>query len=114
LLTDLLRQVVTLWTIELDLARAELAESSARAARGIVKLAVGAVFLLAGFFFLLAALTAFLVRLGLPIDLSCLIVAVAASVAGWLALSSGARAFEPRKLLPRRSIEQISSFIRRT
>lgn len=113
LLADLVRQVSSLWTIELDLARAELSESSSRAAAGLVKVAAGAVFLLAGLFFLLAALTAFLVRLGLPVDLSCLIVAVVALIGGGLALRAGAQAFQPSKLLPRRSIEQISSLMRR-
>jgi hypothetical protein len=113
LLADLVRQVSSLWTIELDLARAELSESSSRAVVGIVKVAVGAVFLLAGLFFLLAALTAFLVRLGLPVDLSCLIVAVVALIGGGLALRAGARAFQPSNLLPRRSIQQVSSLIRR-
>jgi len=113
LLADLVRQVSSLWTIELDLARAELSESSSRVAAGLVKVAVGAVFLLAGLFFLLAALTAFLVRLGLPVDLSCLIVAIAALIGGGLALRAGARVFQSSKLLPRRSIEQISSLMRR-
>ena len=113
LLADLVRQVSSLWTIELDLARAELSESSSRAVAGLVKVAAGAVFLLAGLFFLLAALTAFLVRLGLPVDLSCLIVAVVALIVGGLALRAGAQAFQSGKLLPRRSIEQISSLMRR-
>ena len=95
------------------LARAELSESSSRAAAGLVKVAAGAVFLLAGLFFLLAALTAFLVRLGLPVDLSCLIVAIVALIGGGLALRAGAQAFQPSKLMPRRSIEQISSLMRR-
>jgi len=113
LFADLLRQVSTLLSLEFDLARAELAQSSSRAAVGLGKVAAGAVCLLAGLFFLLAAVCAFLVRLGLPVDLSCLIVAVAVMLAGWFALRSGARAFEPRNLLPRRSLGQISSFIRR-
>jgi hypothetical protein len=113
LLTDLVRQVSSLWTIELDLARAELSESSSRAAAGLIKVAAGAVFLLAGLFLLLAALTAFLVRLGLPVDLSCLIVAVVALIGGGLALRAGVGAFQSSKLLPRRSIEQISSLMRR-
>ena len=113
LLTDLLRQVRSLWATEIELARTELAKSSSQAAGGVAKVAVGAVFLLAGFFFLLAALTAFLVRLGLPVDLSCLIVAVLALLGGWLILRAGVSAFAPGNLLPRRSINQISSFIRR-
>jgi hypothetical protein len=113
LLAGLVRQVASLWTIELDLARAELAESSSLAAGGLAKVAAGAVFLLAGLFFLLAALAAFLVRLGLPVDLSCLIVALCALSAGGLILRSGARAFESRSLLPHRTIDQISSLMRR-
>jgi hypothetical protein len=113
LLAGLVRQVASLWTIEVDLARAELAESSSRAAGGLAKVAAGAVFLLAGFFFFLAALAAFLVRLGLPVDLSCVIVALGALIAGGLILRAGARAFEPRSLLPHRTIDQISSLMRR-
>jgi len=113
LLADLVRQVSSLWTIELDLARVELSESSSRAAAGLVKVVAGAVFLLAWLFFLLAALTAFLVRLGLPVDLSCLIVAVVALIGGGLALRAGVQTFQPSKLLPRRGIQQISSLMRR-
>jgi uncharacterized membrane protein YccF (DUF307 family) len=113
LLAQLLKQVTALWTIEVDLVRAELAESSSRAMGGVAKVAAGAVFLLAGFFFLLAALTALLVRLGLPVDLSCLIVAVVALIAGGLLLRAGMSAFASRNLLPRRSIDQISSLIGR-
>ena len=113
LLAQLVKQVTALWTIEVDLLRAELTESSSRAMGGLAKLVVGAVFLLAGFFFLLAALTALLVRLGLPVDLSCLIVAVVALIGGLLLLRAGASAFASRSLLPRRSIDQISSLIGR-
>ena len=111
LLAQLVRQAAALWTIEVDLLRAELAESSSRAMGGLAKLVVGAVFLLAGFFFLLAALAALLVRLGLPVDLSCLIVAVVALIGGLILLRAGASAFTSRSLLPRRSIDQISSLI---
>jgi hypothetical protein len=113
LLTDLARQLVALAATELALMRVELSQSSSRALVGVAKVVVGGVFLLAAFFFVLAAVTAFLVRLGAPVDLSCLIVAVAASVAGGLILRSGARAFQPENLLPRRSLAQISSIIRR-
>jgi hypothetical protein len=113
LLAQLVKQAAALWTIEVDLLRAELAESSSRAVGGLAKLVVGAVFLFAGFFFLLAALTALLVRLGLPVDLSCLIVAVVALIAGFVLVRAGAGAFASRSLLPRRSIDQISSLIGR-
>jgi len=113
LLAQLVKQVTTLCAIEVDLLRAELSESSSRAIGGVAKIAVGAVFLLAGFFFLLAALTALLVRLGLPVDLSCLVVALVALIGGGLLLRAGTSAFAARSLLPRRSIDQISSLIGR-
>jgi len=113
LFADLLAQVSKLLSLEFELARSELAASSSRVAGGLGKVAVGAVLLLAGMFFLLAAICAFLVRLGVPVDLSCLIVAVVVMAGGWFALKSGTSAFEPTNLLPRRSLGQISSFIRR-
>jgi len=114
LLADLLRQVSALISLEFDLARAELAESSARVGGGLGKMAAGAVLLLAGLFFILAAVCAFLVRLGLPVDASCLIVGAAVLIAGGMLLRQGASAFEPAKLLPRRSLGQISSLMRRS
>jgi len=114
LLADLVRQILLLLSLEVDLARSELAENSARAARGLGAIVAGAVFLLAGFFFLLAAACAFLVRIGVPVDVACLIVAVVVLLVGGLMLRSGARVCEPRNWLPRRTLGQISSLIGRT
>jgi hypothetical protein len=114
LFADLLKQVSTLVAIELDLARAELSLSFERLAGGVGKVAVGAVLLLAGLFFVLAAICAFLVRLGLPVDLACLAVGAVVTIVGYLLLRWGTDAFVPSKLLPRRSLAQISSLMRRS
>jgi hypothetical protein len=113
LFADLLRQISALLALEVELFRVELSESSSRAATGLAKIAAGAAFLLGGFLLLLTALCAFLVRLGLPIDLACLIVAAGALLTGWLMFRDGTRALEPGNLLPQRSLNQVSSLIRR-
>jgi hypothetical protein len=113
LVVELIKQVQRLISTEIDLARAELTESASSALFGVSSLAVGAAIAYAGFIFLLAALTAFLVRLGAPLDAACLVVAAATLVAGFLLLRSGSRALRPEKLAPTRSLAQISSLLGR-
>jgi hypothetical protein len=113
LIVDLVRQVQQLVSIEMDLAKAELAESAGSLSSGAIALAAGAAVAFAGFFFLLAAASAFLVRLGAPLDVACLVVAAAALLAGFLLLRSGSRALRPEKLLPARSFAQLSSLLGR-
>jgi hypothetical protein len=111
LLGDLFRQISTLLNVEVDLLRVELTESSSRAAASLVKVAAGAALFIAGILALSAAFCAFLVRLGLPIDLACLLVAAIAMLAGWMCLRSGLRSLEPGVLIPRRTLNQITSLI---
>lgn len=113
LIVDLIRQVQQLVAIEMDLARAEMARSAGSLSSGVVLLAAGAAIAFVGFIFLLAAATAFLVRLGAPLDVSCLIVAAVALLAGFLMLRSGGKALRPEKLLPTRSFAQLSSLLGR-
>ena len=113
LIVDLIRQVQRLLSIEIDLARAELAESAGSLPSGAIALAAGAAIAFAGFIFLLAAGSAFLVRLGAPLDVACLVAAVASLVAGFLLLRSGGKALRPEKLLPARSFAQLSSLLGR-
>lgn len=113
LIVDLIWQVRQLVSIELDLARAELAASAGSLSSGVSALAAGAAIAFAGFIFLLAAASAFLVRLGAPLDGACLIVAVVALLAGFLLLHSGGKALRPEKLLPARSFAQLSSLFGR-
>ena len=113
LIVDLIRQVQQLVSIEIDLARAELAESAGSLSSGAIALAAGAAIVFGGFIFLLAATSAFLVRLGAPLDVACLVAAVAALLAGFLLLRSGGKALRPEKLLPTRSFAQLSSLLGR-
>ena len=113
LIGDLVRQVRQLISVEMDLARAELAQSAGSLSSGASALAAGAAVAFAGFIFLLAAASAFLVRLGAPLDVACLIVAVVALIVGFLLLRSGGKALRPEKLLPARSFAQLSSLLGR-
>ncbi len=111
LIAEAFSQVRRLIAAEIDLARAELAENAGSAAWGASALAMGAAFIFAGLIVLLAAVSVFLVRLGAPLDIACLVVAVAALMGGLLLMRSGGRSLRPSKLLPARSLAQISSLL---
>ena len=111
LIAEVFAQVRRLIAAEIDLARAELAENVGSAASGATALAAGAAFMFAGLIVLLAAVSVFLVRFGAPLDIACLVVAVAALMGGLLLMRSGGRALQPGKLLPTRSLAQISSLL---
>jgi hypothetical protein len=113
LIVELIRQVQRLISIEIDLAKAELAQSAGSLSSGAIALAAGAAIAFVGFIFLFAAASAFLVRLGVPLDGACLIVAVVGLIVGFLLLRSGAKALRPEKLLPTRSFAQLSSLLGR-
>jgi hypothetical protein len=111
LLSELSRQVRSLAEIELSLVRAELAERGGQVSSSLAKAAVGLVFLLIGLTLIFVALSLALQRFGIPLDLGFLIVALLMIAAGSLALFSGLRALKPARLVPTRSLSQISSLI---
>ena len=113
LAAELIRSGRDFLAAEVDLARAELRESAAAASSGLSRLAAGAAMALTGIVILCAALVAFLVRLGAPLDVACLIVAIVAIVTSLLLLRSGARVFREIRLAPARSLAQISSLLGR-
>lgn len=98
-------------TTEIELARAELAENAGSAVSGAAALAAGAALMFAGLIVLLGSVSAFLVRLGAPLDVACLIVAITALTVGLALVRWGGRALQPGKLLPARSLAQISSLL---
>ena len=112
LVLDLVRQGRELLRVELSLARTELAERASLISSGLIAVAVGLVLLLIGLGLILVAASLFIARFGVPLDLAFLIVAAAAIVAGLLALRTGARRLEPSRLVPEKSISQISSLLR--
>ncbi len=113
LIVELVRQVQRLITIEVDLAKAELAQGASSLSSGAIALAAGAAISFIGIIFLFAAASAFLVRLGVPLDGACLIVAIVALIVGFVLVRSGGKALRPERLLPTRSFAQLSSLLGR-
>jgi Putative Actinobacterial Holin-X, holin superfamily III len=111
LLLDLVRQGRELMQIELSLARAELSERGRTIPASLTAVIAGLVLLPAGLGLILVALSLSLVRFGVPLDLAFLIVAVVVIGVGLVSLLLGLRGLKPSKLLPARSISQISSLI---
>ena len=111
LLLDLVRQSQQLLRIELSLVRAELSERGSLIATSLTALTVGLVLLLAGVGLFLVALSLLLLRFGIPHDLAFLIVALAVIATALLFVWSGVRGLKPSRLVPARSISQISSLL---
>jgi Putative Actinobacterial Holin-X, holin superfamily III len=111
LFLDLLRQVRDLFAVELKLAQAELRERGSVLPSSLTAVVVGLVLLPVGAILLFVAVSLFLMRLGAPLDLSFLIVALVLLAGGFLALRWGASRLKPSRLAPTKSISQISSLL---
>jgi hypothetical protein len=111
LLQDLSRQVRQLLAVELALAQAELRERGKSIPSSLTAVVVGLIFLPIGAVLFFVAVSLFLMRLGLPLDLSFLIVALVLLAIGFLALRWGANRLKPSRLAPTKSISQISSLM---
>ena len=111
LVLDLWRQVRELLRAEFLLAKAELSERGQLASSSLIAVVIGLVLLPIGVIFLFVALGLVLMRFGVPLDLSFLIVAVIAILGGVLALRTGAKGLKPSRLAPTKTISQISSLL---
>ena len=111
LLLDLVRQGQQLATVELSLVRAELSERGGRVASSLAFVVVGLVLLLMGLGLIFLAAGLALTRLGIPLDVAFLILAVVVLVAGLLLMRAGVKGLKPSRLVPAKSISQISSLL---
>ena len=111
LLGELAEQTRSLVQIELSLVRAELRERGALISSSATKVGVGLVFLPIGLALIFVALSLALLRFGIPSDLAFLIVALLMMAGGSLALISGLKGLKPVRLIPSKSISQISSLM---
>ena len=109
LLLELLHQARALMRAELSLVRAEIGERASGNPSSVTALVVGIVLLPVALGLILVAASLFLLRFGIPLDLAFLIVAVVAILVSLLLLRSGVRGLRPSRLVPARSIAQISS-----
>jgi hypothetical protein len=111
LLGELAEQTRSLVQVELSLLRAELRERGASISSNLTKVGVGLIFLPIGLTLVFVAISLALRRLGIPADLAFLIVALVAITVGSFALISGLRGLKPSRLVPSKSISQISSLV---
>jgi Putative Actinobacterial Holin-X, holin superfamily III len=111
LLLDLSRQVRELLLVELSLAQAELRERGKTIPSSLAAVVIGLIFLPVGAVLFFVSVSLALTRLGAPLDLSFLIVALVLLAGGVLALRWGANRLKPSRLAPVRSISQISSLL---
>jgi hypothetical protein len=111
LLGELAEQTRSLVEIELSLVRAELRERGALISSSATEVGVGLVFLPIGLALIFVALSLALRRFGIPSDLAFLIVALLVIAGGSLALISGLKGLKPVRLIPSKSISQISSLM---
>jgi Putative Actinobacterial Holin-X, holin superfamily III len=108
-LRDLLDQVRELVRVELSLFRAEMGERTSGIPSSLMAVVVGGVLFCVSLGLVLVAASLSLLRFGLPLDLAFLIVAVVAIVISLILLRSGVSALKPSRLVPAKSISQISS-----
>ncbi|MBV8961889.1 MAG: phage holin family protein [Hyphomicrobiales bacterium] len=107
LFDDFVEELLGLASLEARLFRAELRETSSKLVSAVGLTVGGVILALGGLFTLLAAAALFLVRLRVPPDLACFIVAVLAFVIGG-ALLLAARHVVSGKLGVPRSLRQLS------
>ena len=111
LLLDLVHEARELLVVELSLARAEVVERSSSISPGLSALAVALILLPIGLGLIFVAASLFIARFGVPLDLAFLVVALVATIVGLLALRFGLRSLKPSRLLPVKSISQISTLL---
>ncbi|WP_213663062.1 phage holin family protein [Stutzerimonas stutzeri] len=106
LLRQLTREVPSLFTKELALAKAELSESLRATKAGAASVATGGAVLLAGFIILLLAAVYFLATMMEPY-LAALIVGGVVVVIGLIMVSAGKKKFEASSFKPDRTLHSI-------
>ena len=107
LLRQLTREVPSLFSKELALAKAELQASLTTLKAGIAGVAGGAIVLLAGFIILLMSAVYALSMVMAP-WLAALIVGVVVMIVGFAMLQSGKKQFEPSHLKPDRTLDALN------
>jgi Putative Actinobacterial Holin-X, holin superfamily III len=110
-LRELLDQLRELVRVEVSLFRAEIGERTSGIPTSLMAVVVGGVLLCVSVGLVLVAASLALMRFGLPMDLAFLIVAVVAIVISLILLRSGVSALKPSRLVPTKSISQISSLL---
>lgn len=109
LIRGLLDDSLELVSVEASLARAELRESASAVCSGLALIAVGAGLLFCASIVLSIGVAYLLLRTGVAIDYAFLIVAACALASGGMFMLAGRRALSPSRLMPRKSLAQLSA-----
>jgi uncharacterized membrane protein YqjE len=104
---DLARDMGTLVSQELALARTELTEKATRVGKEIAMLAVGGLVAYAGLLAIIAAVIVLIADLGVPLWISALVVGLVIAGIGYLLVQRGITALRHEDFAPRQTIESI-------
>jgi len=104
---DLARDMGTLVSQEITLARTELTEKASRVGKDIAMLAVGGLVAYAGLLAIIAAVIFLIADRGVPLWVSALFVGVIVAVVGYLLVQRGISALKQQDLTPRQTIQSI-------
>jgi len=104
---DLARDMGTLVSQELALARTELSEKAARVGKQVAMLAVGGLVAYAGLLAIIAAVIVLIADRGVPLWVSALVVGLVVAGIGYLLVQRGISALRHEDLAPRQTIQSI-------
>lgn len=104
---DLARDMGTLVSQELALARTELTDKATRVGKEIAMLAVGGLVAYAGLLAIIAAVIVLIADRGVPLWVSALAVGLVVAGLGYLLVQRGLSALKHEDLAPRQTIQSI-------
>jgi hypothetical protein len=104
---DLARDMGTLVSQEMALARTEITEKASRVGKDIAILAVGGLVAYAGLLAIIAAVIFLITDRGVPLWASALIVGALVAAVGYLLVQRGVSALKQRDLTPHQTIQSI-------
>jgi uncharacterized membrane protein YqjE len=104
---DLARDMGTLVSQEITLARTELTEKASRVGKDIAMLAVGGLVAYAGLLAIIAAVIFLIADRGVPLGAAALIVGGIVAVVGYLLVQRGISALKQQDLTPHQTIRSI-------
>ena len=107
MLADLSRETRTLIQQEIQLAKAELAETASRMGRGAAMIVGGGLLAYGGLLAIVAAVVLALIAIGLPPWAAALLGGILFAGAGYLLIRSGLAALRRHELTPQQTIETL-------
>jgi len=104
---DLARDMGTLVSQELALARTELTDKAARVGKDVAMLAAGGLIAYAGLLAIVAAVIVLIADQGVPLWVSALVIGLVVAGIGYLLVQRGISALRHQDLTPRQTIQSL-------